>query len=290
MTIVAITSGTTWTVPAGVTAATIECIGGGSLGGGAYSKTNSVTLTPLSTVYINIGAGGVFEFSGANAGGDTWFNKTTNSAPSTTTNGALAKGGGAAINGDIDGYGPCYGGLASAGVGDLKYSGGSGYSRLQYCCGGYVVFYSSGGAAGPNGNGGNGYQNNNLFGSGGGGANGGSAATNRNGGNNRLGTGGGTGGASPTNGTNGGGGGGSSTDNAGGAGSADLIWTATAGGSYGPAGGGGGYGAAGLCGIPSPVAGVNYGGGGAPGGKGLIIITYPPLSSGSTSNMLMMFI
>jgi len=287
MTIIAITSGTTWTVPAGVTSATIECIGGGSLGGGGYSKTSSVTLTPLSTVYINIGAGISLNSSGYNAG-DTWFNKSAPSPPTSTTNGALAKGGSGFFSIGIQSL---PGGLASGGVGDsgAKFSGGSGYGRTETCCGGYYLFYSAGGAAGPNGDGKNGYQSDNLNGAGGGGANGGSAATNRNGGNNRLGTGGGTGGSPPTAGTNGGGGGGSTTDNTGGAGSADLIWTATAGGSYGPAGGGGGYGSFNVGCDPTPVAGVNYGGGGSPGGQGLIIITYTAGGVTSTGNMFLMF-
>lgn len=265
--VIAITSGTRWRVPVDCTSATIEVIGGGSVGGGAYSKTNTVSLTPLSLAYINIGAGG------GNPAGDTWFNKATNAAPSSTTNGALAKGA-IGFPPSCGGVQTAYGGLASDGVGDLKYSGGAGLASLT--CSGFTV-YSFGGAAGPNGAGGNGYQSTSPTYGGGGGANGGASATGRDGGNNRLGTGGGTGGASPTAGTNGGGGGGNSSSVVGGAGSADLVWTDYLGNQYGPAGGNGAPSA-----NPPFIgnAGVKYGGGGgqasSTGGQGLIIITYTP--------------
>ena len=139
--VIAITSGTRWRVPVDCTSATIEVIGGGGGGGGAYSKTNSVTLTPISLAYINIGVDG----------GDTWFNKTTNSAPTSTTNGALAKGG-ATTAGCCDPT--LLGGQAVDGVGDVdaKFSGGNGIRN--FTCGG-TVYEIGGGAAGPSGAGGN---------------------------------------------------------------------------------------------------------------------------------------
>jgi hypothetical protein len=137
--VIAITSGTRWRVPVDCTSATIEVIGGGGVGGGAYSKTTSVSLTPLSLVYVNIGSGGSVSNGGGGAntgGGDTWFNKTTNAAPSSTTNGALAKGGGVIPS---CGGGSAPGGLSSGGVGDVgaKFSGGDGYGTWNYCGGNY---------------------------------------------------------------------------------------------------------------------------------------------------------
>jgi len=260
---IAITSGTRWRVPVDCTSATIEVIGGGSAGGGAYSKTNTVALTPLSFAYISVGAG-------ANSGtaGDTWFNKTTNAAPSSTTNGALAKGG-ASIPNCVDGA--ALGGSSVTGVGDTKYSGGNGYGIYVCDFESYYNLYSFGGAAGPNGNGGNGYQASAR--GGGGGANGGDSSTSSTGGNNRLGSGGGAGGNPPTAGTNGGGGGANTVSGAGAQGGADLVFTDYLGNTYGPAGGGGGIGTS----VNNLPAGVNYGGGGNPGGQGLIIVTYTPV-------------
>lgn len=262
--VIAITSGTQWRVPADCTSATIECIGGGSVGGGAYSKTNTVTLTPLSLAYINVGSGSETE-----AAGDTWFNKSVYSPPSSTTNGARAKGG----NGlPPVTAGVATGGQASSGVGDVKYSGGSGYGYYtEACCNTFTFGYSFGGAAGPNGAGGDGL----LTGSygGGGGANGGESATGTTGGNNRLGSGGGAAGNPPSAGSNGGGGGARTGGSGnGGAGSADLVFTDYLGNTYGPAGGGGG-----AINLDSTVSGALYGGGGGQGGQGLIIVTYTPV-------------
>ena len=269
--VIAITSGTRWRVPVDCTSATIEVIGGGSAGGGAYSKTTGVALTPLSFAYISVGAGAA---NPGNSAGDTWFNKTANTPPTAgqTDRGALAKGGGQ-LPGCVDGA--VLGGSSLSGVGDAsaKFSGGNGYGIYVICfeSGDYYNVYSYGGAAGPNGNGGNGYQSSAR--GGGGGANGGASSTSSTGGNNRLGSGGGAGGNPPTAGTNGGGGGANTVSGAGAQGGADLIWTDYLGNTYGPAGGGGGIGTS----SNNLPAGVNYGGGGIPGGQGLIIITYTPV-------------
>jgi len=267
-----ITSGTTWTVPAGVTSATVECIGSGDLGGGAYAKTNSVSLTPGATVYIRINAGG--------SSGPTWFNKTANTAPTSgqTDRGALAASGDGTSQ--IGGFFQAPGGQASNSVGDVRYSGGAGryYQDLQYCSGleEFILVtnrYCCGGAAGPNGNGGSGLLS--STGSGGGGANGGSSATNNNGGNNRFGVGGGVDGGAAA--FDGGGGDVSRT------GSYEAIYTdSTSGLTYGPAGGSG----------PGSVAPVRGAGGGANSGSGrngLIVVTYESSGPASTGNMLMLF-
>lgn len=165
------TSGTSWTVPAGVTGIQVECYGPGASiassgtkitslnSGGSYSKSNTITVTPGSTVYFNIGS----------SGGDTWFN-TSNVAPtssSSTSSACLAVGSSTASGSQI-----------AANCGDVKYKGGNGYNSPAPS-GGWDAT-GQGGQAGPNGNGadaGPAYYvaSNGTFGSGGG-ANGGSQA------------------------------------------------------------------------------------------------------------------
>jgi len=111
----------------------VECVGAGgqaNSGGGAYSKTTSISVNPLQTVYIQVGTS------------DTWFNKTSNAAPTSTTDGCLAKAG-TPLGTDL-----APGGQSSAGVGDVKYSGGNGGSWTE---GPPDIFGGGGGAAGPNG-------------------------------------------------------------------------------------------------------------------------------------------
>ena len=104
---------TTWTCPAGVTSVQVECWGGGAKGfvatvrkwgggGGAYSKANSISVTPGNNYTVTVGPGT------STSGNDTWFGSTGT---------CLAKGG---SNGN--------GGASGSGVGDTKYSGGSGGS------------------------------------------------------------------------------------------------------------------------------------------------------------------
>jgi len=246
----------------------VECIGGGgseNAGGGGYSKTNSITgLSAGQTVYIKVG----FSI-------DSWFNKAANSAPASTTNGCLAKAG------SPNGTNSPAGGQASAGIGDLKYSGGNGGLYLSSCPNN--VMGGGGGAAGPNGNGASGGS---AYGTGGGGANGGSSTITSTGGNNRLGSGGG---AADTNGTNGGGGGGTNSGFAG-AGSPDLVFTDTVSGvSWGPCGGGGGVKfndgtgsvGGGACRL-SDVGTTNS-------AYGIVVLTYSTASAASTSNFFMFF-
>jgi len=265
-TVIAIPLGTgSFTIPADFPSGgtlQVECVGAGGLansGGGAYSKTNAISgISALQTVYIQVG----------NTGTDTWFNKTSNAAPTSTTNGCLAKAGtdrSTATNG-------APGGQASAGIGDVKYSGGNGGTYTE---GPPDVFGGGGGAAGPNGAGANAafYPNN-----GGGGANGGSTGSGSTGGNGRGGTGGGTTG----NGSDGGGGAGATISNIAGNGGVDLIWTDFAGVQWGPCGGGGGNR------IDTQAGGEGYGGGACRlsdvgtsfSSQGLIILTY---TTGSAS-------
>jgi len=138
------TSGTSWTVPAGVTGIQVECYGPGASifnsgtpitslnSGGSYSKSNTVSVTPGSTVYFNIGS----------SGGNTWFN-TSNVAPtssSSTSSACLAVGSSTASGSQI-----------AANCGDVKYKGGDGYNS-PVPSGGWGAT-GQGGQAGPNGNG-----------------------------------------------------------------------------------------------------------------------------------------
>lgn len=140
MPMVFITSGTSFVVPADCNKFDwIDCIGeggGGHGGGGAWSRVNNLSVTPGSTIYCQVGTG-VAQGVG---GKDTWINKVSNSAPTSTSDGCLAKGG-AAISGSATAAG---GGSAASCIGDAKYSGGASGANTR---GG------GGGAAGPNGNG-----------------------------------------------------------------------------------------------------------------------------------------
>lgn len=281
-----ITSGTRWRVPSDCTSAQIEVIGGALGSGGAYSKTNSVSLTPGSFAYVNVGS----------SGGDTWFNKNSGVAPTSTANGALAKGGGGNL---LDSNLNAVGGLAANGIGDLKYSGGGHGSGSGSD---YISFGGGGGAAGPNGNGakgGNSYNGGNYLGGGGGGAaNGGGAGASGStlgaggaGGTSQLGGGSGAGGLSSggdgTSGANGGGGGGIGGFTAGpytsGGASMQAIWTDSVTGiSYGPGSGVGGY--TDITASLTNVFGSNagYGGGNPSGRPGLIVVTYTPTAASGT--------
>ena len=81
-----IVSGTSYTIPSDMSSTQVETIGGGAgtndstgssafggAGGGAYSKTNTVSVTPSGSVTTQVGAGGSRGNPGS-GGGDTWFN------------------------------------------------------------------------------------------------------------------------------------------------------------------------------------------------------------------------
>lgn len=252
-----LTSGSSWTVPADCISAAIECIGGGAGGvaghynygwpgggGGAYSKKNSLALTPGDSVSFQIGSGG-----GSNsAGGDTWFKSTSD---------VLAKGAEAGNSSDYN-YVP-KGGQASDGVGDVKYSGGNGGLGQGYgkASGG------GGGAAGLNADGNNGLTGTNVNGWYGGAGGRGDGIY------------GGLGGAQSDSwsatpvgqpgtewdSTHGSGGGGTGTSNS------NNGYNGGAGGLYGGGGGGAGF----------PVSRS-----GGSGRQGLIVITYSPVATGSS--------
>ena len=278
MTVIFLTSGSSWTVPVDWSSTnTIECLGSGGIGtsngtygggggGGAYAKISGFSATPGSSIPYQVGTGG--------GSLPTYFNSTST---------VLADYGRSSIGSVTGGSG----GLAANSVGTVVYSGGNGGSTS----GGAVAGAGGGGSAGPSGagkNGGN-VTNSSYSGAGGGGANGGSstaggngtATTSGAGGAGTGGTGGGTGVTSGAgnNGTLGGGGSGGQYNYTGGNGGADTTWT-----TKGCGGGGGGTG--GNANLVSG-AGANYGGGGggegvndsglqSVGGNGLIVITYTP--------------
>lgn len=209
MTTIFLESGSIWVVPTDWNDAdnSFENIGGGAGGGsssayggggGAYSKTSNVALTPGASINYSIGAAGVGNATPTGGpGGDTWIGGTDFASSF-----CAAKGGTSAVTG---------GGQASAGIGDVKYSGGNGY-------------YGGGGAAGPDGDGAN------------------SLSSGRDGGQGGNGSGGagGIGGASPTAGGAGAEfGSGKGSGGGGGAGNAGGVVGAT-GGAYGGGGGDGG--------------------------------------------------
>lgn len=256
--VVFITSSGAWALPADFSSlVSIEGIGGGAGGrpgyinaffqqaaapgggGGAYAKITALSgLSANATVYVQVGAGG-----GSNAaGGDTWFNKTSNAAPTSTADGILAKGGSVGATNTAGGLG----GSATSSIGDTKFSGGNGGTVTA------GITTGGGGAGGPNAAGGNAKGTGSFQGG------------NGNGGQ----TGGGTGGTTYS----AAGGAGSywtQTSNSatagpgGGAAGRNTIGQGAAGGSYG----GGGSGGGGL---------NNAGGAGQPG---IIVFTYNEFST-----------
>ncbi len=139
---------TTFTVPAGITSATVQAWGGGGGGatrtsngggggggGGAYSRA-AVAVLPGSNYVVNVGASGAAN----TAGGDSWF-----SLGSTT--GVLARGGSGGVNNSATG---AAGGSAATGIGDTLYAGGNGANGSGTSYGGGGGSSAGTGAAGNN--------------------------------------------------------------------------------------------------------------------------------------------
>ena len=280
---------TTFTVPADFgSLVSVEAIGGGGNGGfgffatggggGAYARSTSVTgLIAGGTAWYRVGA----------AATDSWFNTVSNTAPTLSTQGVLAKAGvtGSFVAGT--------GGAAASCVGTTTHSGGNGVVIVATGTGG-------GGAAGPGGVGGDssaGLAATEGRGGGGGGASLSAAGSNAGaasasaggaGGNGGGGTGGGAGstsgsvaGTAGTAVTGGGGGGGfgnTSGGSPGGAGGTGRYWIQTSNSATAGSGGGGGAGGTSALG----GAGGLYGGGGggsgiasnAAGAQGIVVFTY----------------
>lgn len=201
-TYVQLTSGTSWTKPAGLKAAFFEAIGGGGAGGGAASsaagnhscgagggaggtaKAMVLAANIPSTVTYAVGAGGTGVSAAAgNSGGATTVTLTS------TTLTANGGGGGASTSTSTAAFGPQPGGGGSASGGDINLpgsGGGPGWGNAGFCVGGQ-------GGASAYGAGGNGRGtataqalaglNGGNFGGGGGGAVAAGTATNVAGGN-----------------------------------------------------------------------------------------------------------
>lgn len=142
----------TWTPPAGVSSATVECWGAGGAGGGSTVTTvlgggggaggsyarSIAAVTPGTAYTVTVGTGGVGATAIGSAGNPSWFN---------TTGTIYAQGGagGAAPNG-----GTVAGGVGSSAssIGTTVYAGGSGANGTTALSGG------GGGGAGSTGAGG----------------------------------------------------------------------------------------------------------------------------------------
>jgi len=290
-----LTAGSTWSVPSDWNSSnnSIECIGPGGSGsagvsnatgagggGGEYRKIINVSLTPSSSVDVQIGTGG--------SGSPVWLENNASSIILQCNAGGNASGTTAGAGGT--------GGTGSS----ANYDGGSGGSGAS---GDWGAGGGGGGSAGPSGLGKSGGAGGSAddSGGGGGGSNGGSSTSgsaSASGGAGGAGTGGSGGGAagatntSGSAGSNGGGGGGSGNSTshgviAGGAGGMDSAFD----GSHGGGGGGGGGGkASAVFRAGNGGNGGGYGGGGGGGGAslggtdgtggagapGIIVITYTP--------------
>lgn len=147
----------TWICPANVTAIEVACWGGGGAGGsaqrtgatgtvqyggggagGAYAMLNSYTVTPGSTYYLNVGAGGINSASLNDttvSGGDSWLNSVN--SPSTTLLAKGGAGGQSAIgNTSSTAYGTGGQGTSVGSIGDVLYPGGSGANGISGFAGG----------------------------------------------------------------------------------------------------------------------------------------------------------
>ena len=240
-------------------------------GGGAYAKIITLSgLTAGQTCYYQAGQEGA---TGSATPTDAWFN-TSNTAPSSTATGVLAKCGNNSSTAGVGGLG----GTAAASIGATTYSGGNGGSNNS---GTTTTMSGGGGAAGPNGAGKNGGS---VVGvgiinayAGGGGCDAGLSTA---GGNVTASGTNGIAGTGPTGSTTNQGAGGSGTN----AGTTEYIWNPTIS-AYGPGGGGGGGFSAGI------GYGGAYGGGGAySGGQGIIVFTYSTVNIPAyTTKFLLMF-
>lgn len=195
---------TTWTAPAGVCTASVECWGGGGAGGGtgtaavvktgggggggAYARNPSVTVTPGSSYSVAIGAGGTgVQNATGNPGGSTTFNGTTvvavggsgGGATNTATGGTGGAGG---AGGSSTGTTVYSGGNGAAGTGTTTGSGGGGSSAGSAVVGNNASGITGGAAPTGGGRGANGVSANGVgavgfvHGGGGSGGYGGSAS------------------------------------------------------------------------------------------------------------------
>jgi hypothetical protein len=223
-------------------------VGGGGVGGGAWARTDNLTLTPGGTCRVQCAVGS-----------DTYVSNT-GSAPTSTSEGVLAKKG--VTNSGITGGA---GGAAGSCIGNATASGGAGGAGQNAANGGGG---GGGGAGGPFGDGADGGDGGSGLGGGGGGASGGGTGGTgvAPGGTNRNGLSGSIDGSLGRFGT---GGGGKLTAGALLAtGGTDPLWVPDASNTpVGPGGGGGGGRGAGAS-DATATGGAGGAAGGGPGGSG----------------------
>lgn len=126
-----LTSGTSWTVPAGVTYVNVTLYGGGGGAGGQNPGTSGqvvssiVNTTPGASITYSIGAGGTGASGSGGAGGATTFTGATSAAGGGSVQAGVTGGAGAI------GQGAGNGGLAtfSGGTGG---AGGTGKIDIEY--------------------------------------------------------------------------------------------------------------------------------------------------------------
>jgi hypothetical protein len=187
--LVILTSGTSWTVPAGVTSIKVTAIGGGGSGGcgswssgggggGGMSQAVVTGLTPSSSISYSIGAGGsactAASNNSGNSGGSTVFGPangttlTSNGGAGGTANGANGGTSGSAAGGSASGGTINITGQSGSGSAAyyIQHGGAGGSSANSFGLGGAAVM----GPGVTNGNPGTGY------GGGGGGGGGGGTA------------------------------------------------------------------------------------------------------------------
>ena len=151
------TGSCTFIIPANVTSMKVESwgAGGGSKGqddlsgagaGGAYALSN-ISVTAGSTLYVSVGTGGIGSQISGTAGGDSWVN-LSNSAPTNSSTGVLAKGGaGAPVSS------PNNSTQFAQSIGTTIYIGGAGGTGAEGGGGAGASSFGNGGA-GAVGNGG----------------------------------------------------------------------------------------------------------------------------------------
>lgn len=126
----------TWQCPTGVTAAKVECWGGGGAGGmgtgnpaeggggagGCYARKDAYPVTPGNTYTVTVGAAtGAHNTTTVVNGNDSWFDNNTT--------GVLAKGGAGGVAATVNSTNGAGGTGSSTGcIGDTVFAGGSGAS------------------------------------------------------------------------------------------------------------------------------------------------------------------
>jgi len=146
-----------------------SAIAGGGAGGG-YAASNSITVVPLNTYYINVGAGGVSSTNDTVKvdGGDSWFNDVNSVSATLIAKGgaggetvllqaAVTRYGAGGTNtvASVGGSAAYFGGNGA--TGNSTGSGGGGGSGGYSSNGNSVTNYTGAAAVTGGGNGGNGF-------------------------------------------------------------------------------------------------------------------------------------